>query len=93
MALSQCCYCLEYGNFFTPVGDKRLLCQQPSHCVPKMHRKCYTIAHTTRNIVCNTNDVPTIRCKAHDTDVRKHDQIQQIRISFMLQQRDAFILE
>ena len=60
-----------------------------AECTPK----CYTIAHMTRNIVCNTDDVKTIRCKAHDPDVTKHDQIQQIRINFMMQQREAFILE
>ena len=91
MASSQCCYCLEYGNFFTPLGDKTLVCQLPGPCSNRMHLKCFTIANTTRNIVCNTNDVKTIRSKTHDTEVRKHDQIQQIRINFMLQQREAFI--
>ena len=84
MASFQCCYCVEYGNYFTPLGDKTLVCQLAGPCSNRMHLKCFTIAHTTRNIVCNTNDVKTIRCKIHDTEVRKHDQIQQIRINFML---------
>ena len=72
MAAKECCYCEEDGNSFKGAEETTLLCQQPTPCSRRMHPKCYIIAHTTRNLVCNITDIKTIRCKTHDQDVRKH---------------------
>ena len=88
-AMTTCCYCVETNNSLVHVAEPATVeCKTCKHC---MHTKCYIVAHTRRTLVCNPADAEAVRCATHDTALTAHDQVQAVRVGYLLQQRAHFV--
>ena len=87
--MTTCCYCAETNNSLVLLEEAATV--ECKTCKLKMHTKCYIVAHTSRTLVCNPADAEAVRCATHDTALTAHDQVQTVRLGYLLQQRSHFV--
>ena len=87
--MTTCCYCAETNNSLVLLEEAATV--ECKTCKLKMHTKCYIVAHTSRTLVCNPADAEAVRCATHDTALTAHDQVQTVRLGYLLQQRAHFV--
>ena len=81
-AMTTCCYCLETNNSLVLVAEPDTV--ECKTCKHNMHTRCYIVAHTRRTLVCNPVDKQAIRCATHDTALTAHDNVQAVRLRYLL---------
>ena len=87
--MTTCCYCAETNNSLVLLEEAATVeCKICKHC---MHTKCYVVAHTSRTLVCNPADADAVKCLTHDTARWEHDQVHEVRVRYLLQQRADFV--
>jgi hypothetical protein len=91
-AMTTCCYCAETNNsqvlLHLAAEPATVECKT---CKLRMHMRCYVVAHTRRTLVCNPVDKQAIRCATHDTALTAHDNVQAVRLRYLLEQRADFV--
>ena len=87
--MTTCCYCAETNNSLVLLEEAATV--ECKTCKLKMHTKCYIVAHTSRILVCNPADAEAVRCATHDTALTAHDQVQTVRLGYLIQQRAHFV--
>ena len=87
--MTFCCYCTETNNSLVLFREAATIKCKTCHAI--MHTKCYIAAHTSRNLVCDPADADTVKCLTHDTARWEHDQVHNVRVSYLLQQRADFV--